>query len=116
MSGNASTEAATTTTAAAISEEYLADLRLRVRLTATTLDGEVKDLISAARADLALGGVLPARAADESDPLVKQAIATYLKAEFGLDNEDAEKYRASYQKQKVALSLSTDYISSGEEV
>lgn len=99
-----------------VSAEYLADIRLRVRTAATKLDGEVKDLILAARADLVGGGVLPAKAADESDPLVKQAISTYAKAEFGLDNEDSEKYRASYKSQKIALSLNSDYIETAEEV
>lgn len=103
--------------AAEVSAEYIASIRLRVRLTASKLDSEIKDLIKAARADLVeFGGVLPERAADESDPLVKQAIATYVKAEFGLDNEDAEKYRASYDKQKIALGLASSYIEPTEEV
>lgn len=105
-----------TTPAAEVSAEYLADIRLRVRTAATKLDGEVKDLILAARGALVLGGVLPAKAADESDPLVKQAVSTYVKAEFGLDNEDAEKYRASFEKQKIALALASDYIEAAEEV
>lgn len=102
--------------AAEVSAEYLADIRLRVRTSADKLDGEIGDLIRAARAALVLGGVLPDRAADESDPLVKQAVSTYVKAEFGLDNEDAEKYRASFEKQKIALALASDYIEAAEEV
>lgn len=109
-----STKAETTT--AAVSPEYLADIRLRVRRSANKLDGEITDLILAARADLVQGGILPARAADEADPLIKQAVATYVKAEFGLDNEDADKYRASYKTQKIALSMASDYIESAEEV
>ena len=87
-------EQANTTAAAEVSSEYLSDIRLRVRSSVDKLDGEIKDLILAARADLVRGGVLPARAADEDDPLVKQAISTYVKAEFGLDNDDADIYRA----------------------
>lgn len=104
------------TTATKVSPEYLADIRLRVRRSANKLDGEITDLILAARADLVQGGILPARAADEADPLIKQAVATYVKAEFGLDNEDADKYRASYKTQKIALSMASDYIESAEEV
>lgn len=70
-------EQANTTAAAEVSSEYLSDIRLRVRSSVDKLDGEIKDLILAARADLMRGGVLPARAADETDPLVKQAISTY---------------------------------------
>ena len=109
-------EKANTTAAAEVSSEYLSDIRLRVRPSVDKLDGEIKDLILAARADLVRGGVLPARAADETDPLVKQAISTYVKAEFGLDNDDADKYRASFRNQKIALSMASEYIEPTEEV
>lgn len=109
-------EQANTTDAAEVSSEYLSDIRLRVRSSVDKLDGEIKDLILAARADLVRGGVLPARAADETDPLVKQAISTYVKAEFGLDNDDADKYRASFRNQKIALSMASEYIEPTEEV
>lgn len=93
-----------------ISEEYLADFRGYVRTSSTKTDGEIRDLIAAARDDLVLGGVLPVRAQDEDDPLIKKAIASYVKAEFGLDNEDSEKYRAAYASLKNDLTLSTKYI------
>lgn len=109
-------EQANTTAAAEVSSEYLSDIRLRVRSSVDKLDLEIKDLILAARADLVRGGVLPARAADETDPLVKQAISTYVKAEFGLDNDDADKYRASFRNQKIALSMASEYIEPTEEV
>lgn len=109
-------EQANTTAAAEVSSEYLSDIRLRVRSSVDKLDGEIKDLILAARADLVRGGVLPTRAADETDPLVKQAISTYVKAEFGLDNDDADKYRASFRNQKIALSMASEYIEPTEEV
>ena len=92
-------EQANTTAAAEVSSEYLSDIRLRVRSSVDKLDG-----------------VLPARAADETDPLVKQAISTYVKAEFGLDNDDADKYRASFRGQKIALSMASEYIEPTEEV
>ena len=109
-------EQANTIAAAEVSSEYLSDIRLRVRSSVDKLDGEIKDLILAARADLVRGGVLPARAADETDPLVKQAISTYVKAEFGLDNDDADKYRATFRSQKIALSMASEYIEPTEEV
>lgn len=98
-----------------ISETYLADFRGYLRITSTKRDGEIKDLINAARDDLVLGGVLPVMAYAESDALIKKAIRAYVLADFGLDNEDSEKYRASYEKQKIALGLSNDYIKPGEE-
>lgn len=99
----------------AIGAEYLTSIRQYMRLTSTIHDSELEDLINAARADLALGGVLPAKAEDEQDPLIMRAVATYVKAEFGLDNDDSEKYRASYKEQRNGLALSDSYIASEQE-
>ena len=98
----------------AVSSEYLASVRHSVRLSSTVHDGELTDLINAARADLVLGGVLEAKANDETDPLIKKAVTTYVKAEFGLDNEDADRLRASYKEQRNGLSLSDSYIAAEE--
>ena len=99
-----------------ISEEYLSAFRRYVRITSTAHDGEIVDLIRAAREDLiSFGGILPERARDEGDPLVKRAVAAYVKSEFGLDNEDAELYRAAYDRLKVSLALASSYIG-GREV
>lgn len=114
MSESTNQEPAVQEPAADISEEYLAAGRLSIRTKSTAFDGEIVDLIRAAREDLALGGVLPERARDEADPLIKRAIMNYLKAEFGLDNDDADKYRAAYERLKVSLAMSSDYVGSGE--
>ena len=97
----------------AVSSEYVATIRQRLRNSSNALDNEITDLINAARADLVLGGVLESKAEDESDPLILQAISTYVKAEFGLDNDDSEKYRASYKEQRNGLTLSERYIAEG---
>ena len=81
----------------AVSSEYVAAIRQRLRLTTDDFDNEITDLINAARADLALGGVVEEKAND-------------VKAEFGLDNDDAERYRASYKEQRNGLTLSDKYI------
>lgn len=98
----------------AIGNSYLANVRQYMRITTKAHDPEIKDLIKAARADLVLGGVIEAKANDEKDPLILRAVATYVKAEFGLDNEDSEKYRASYKEQRNGLTLSDEYLK-GEE-
>ena len=98
----------------AIGDSYLTSIRQYVRVSSTAHDSELTDLINAARADLVLGGVLEVKAQDETDPLILRAIATYVKAEFGLDNEDSEKYRASYKELRNALSLADDYIAQEE--
>lgn len=99
---------------AEVSAEYLASVRLYLRETSTATDSEIADLIHAARADLALGGVLEDKANDEADPLIKKAVGTYVKAEYGLDNPDSEKYRAAYKELRNGLTLSDSYIKGGE--
>lgn len=100
--------------AVGISEEYLAAGRLSIRTKSTAFDGEIADMIRAAREDLILAGVFPERAWNEADPLIKRAIMNYLKAEFGLDNEDSDKYRAVYERLKVSLAMSSEYVGGGE--
>lgn len=97
-----------------ISKKYLDSIRLYLRNPATSLDGEIKDLINAGRDDLVLAGVLPAKAADEDDSLIKRAVGTYVKAEFGLDNDEAERYKAAYDNLKTRLTISTEYTVEGE--
>ena len=94
----------------AIGDSYLESVRKYMRLTNTAHDSEIKDLINAARADLVLGGVIEEKANDESDPLILRAVGTYVKAEFGLDNDDSEKYRAAYKELRNGLTLSDSYI------
>jgi hypothetical protein len=94
----------------AIGDSYLTSVRQCVRLTTTAHDSEISDLINAARADLVLGGVLEAKASDETDALILIAVKTYVKAEFGLDNPDRDKYREAYKELRNGLSLSDSYI------
>lgn len=93
-----------------ISETLVYSIRQYLRINHTRLDAEITDLIGAARADLLLGGIKAAKVEDENDALIKRAIVCYVKAEFGLDNADAEKYRESYNMLKRHLMLSGEYI------
>ena len=94
-----------------VSQELLYAARLAVRATRTSVfDGEIKDLILAARAELTRMGILPAKAYDDNDPLTRRACILYVKAEFGLDNPDAETYREAFKTLKMQLSLSSEYI------
>lgn len=93
-----------------ISEQYVFSIRRYLRINHTHFDAEITDLIGAARADLLLGGIKAVKVNDESDALIKRAIVVYVKAEFGLDNADGEKYRESYNMLKRHLMLSSEYI------
>ena len=81
---------------------------LRIAATNTAFDGEVGDLIDAAKKDLELAGVVADKAVD-TDPLIKRAIVTYCKAYFGYDNPDADRFIESYLMLKKHLVLSVDY-------
>lgn len=93
-----------------ISEQYVYSIRRYLRINHTHFDAEITDLIGAARADLLLGGIKADKVNDEGDALIKRAIVVYVKAEFGLDNADGEKYRESYNMLKRHLMLSSEYI------
>ena len=82
---------------------------LRISTNNTAFDSEITDLISAAKADLMLAGILPAKANDDTDPLIKRAITVYVKANFGWNNPDAEKLQQSYAMIKGHLALSQEY-------
>ncbi len=82
---------------------------LRISASNTAFDTEVQDLIDGARLDLQQSGVSSTKTNDEQDALIKRAITTYCKAQFGYDNPDAERFQRSYEMLKQHLSLAGDY-------
>lgn len=87
----------------------LDDVKTTLRITNTAYDGEVTDLINAAKADLILSGVETEKVEDETDTLIKRAISTYVKSNFGWGNLDSDKLQQSYERLKQHLALSTEY-------
>ena len=93
----------------------LDDVKLALRISSgtTAYDGEVQDLIAAAKANLKRAGVDPAKVdADDGnlDPLIKQAIVTYAKWRFGFDNPDADRLSKAYESLVADLTLSQEYL------
>jgi len=84
----------------------LDDVKTVLRISNTAYDTEINDLISAAKAELGLSGVIDIQ---ETDTLIKKAINTYVKANFGWDNPDAKRLQDSFEAIKAQLTLSTDY-------
>ncbi len=84
----------------------LESIRLALRIKSSAFDSEINDLIESAKSDLKMSGIVNLI---ETDPLIIQAIKTYCKANFGLDNKDSEKYQSSYDSLKQHLSLCGDY-------
>jgi len=81
-------------------------IRKALRIKNTVFDDEINDLINACKLDLSISGI---KIIDDTDPLIKQAVKTYVKANFGLDNKDGEKYMESYEAIKRHLALCGDY-------
>lgn len=86
----------------------LEDVKLALRISNTVYDSEVNDLIESARLDLIQSGV-SSELANSEDPLIKRAITTYCKANFGYDNPEAERFQEAYNMLKQHLSLAGDY-------
>ncbi|HBM74712.1 MAG TPA: DNA-packaging protein [Clostridiaceae bacterium] len=83
-------------------------IKLALRIDDNSLDEDIQDTIDAAIADLRLCGILESKIV-ETDPLILRAIKTFCKAEFSVDEKEAERYRESYDMIRNHLALSMDY-------
>lgn len=81
---------------------------LRISSPIAFLD-EIQELIDSAILDLKTSGVKVDLKRAEDDPLIRRAVITYCKANFGIDNKDSEKYEVAYEKLKNKLCLCGDY-------
>ena len=83
----------------------LEEVKLRIRVKNSKFDeGEIQPLIDACKQDMKRVGITKT----ETDPLVKQAIRFYCKANFGF-SEDSERYQAAYDALRDSMALSGDY-------
>lgn len=93
-------------------ESLLALVKQALRISVDAYDTELKMLISAAFLDLTAAGV-DLFTATTADDLVKMAVCTYCKANFG-NPQDADRIKRSYDEQKAQLSMKTGYTDWGE--
>lgn len=77
-----------------------------LRISSSSFDDEVTELIESAKLDLKISGI---KLSDSPDALIRRAIIIYCKAHFGYDNPDADRFRDSYVMLKQHLSLAGDY-------
>lgn len=82
---------------------------LRIDASDTSFDVEIQDLMDAVQAELTDVGVDPTLVSAATDPLIKKAITTYCKANFGYDTDNAEALLSSYEKLKIYLINSSTY-------
>ena len=86
----------------------LEEVKKLLRITGTAFDDEVNGLIDECKEDLRLSGVR-AETIDASDVMIKRAIRTYCKANFGFGQEDYERLMDSYNSMKSKLMTSVEY-------
>lgn len=84
---------------------------LRTSTTDAGLKGEITDLITAAKADLKVNGIISDEfsTANDNTPLITLAIQLYVKGHWGYDNPDADRLLAQYEALKTELSLHSQY-------
>lgn len=79
-----------------VTEELLAAAKLRLRKTrSNVLDDDIKQLAEVAISDLKRIGVSDNFLSDCADPIIREAVLTYVNANYG-NNPDSEKLMASY--------------------
>lgn len=83
----------------------LASAKLALRVTTNAFDDEINDLINAAVLDLGIAGITND---DTSDELIKRAVITYVRMNFG-QPDDYDRLKASYDEQKAQLGMATGY-------
>ena len=88
----------------------LDNVKTALRITTDAYDDELTDLIAAAQIDLQIAGVV---IPEELDAIVRRAIVTYCKANFGLP-DDYDRLKKSYDEQKAQLSTATGWTNWGE--
>lgn len=88
-------------------------VKTALRITTTQFDDELEHLIDSALLDLGFGGMKAIEKA-EADDVVKQAVVTYCKMNFGLP-EDYDRLKRSYDEQKAQLGTATGYTDWGVE-
>ena len=79
--------------------------KLALRVTTDAFDDEIQSLINASILDLGLAGVTND---DTTDELVKRAVITYVRLNFG-QPDDYDRLKASYDEQKAQLGMATGY-------
>lgn len=87
--------------------DILSAVKLALRITTTAFDSELYDLINAGMVDLRQAGITNM---DTSDPMVRRAIITFCRLNFGAP-DDYDRLKRSYDEQKAQMGMATRYTS-----
>lgn len=88
----------------------LEKVKTALRIVADEFNGEITDLINAAKCDLQIAGVSNV---SETDPLIVRAIILYCRMHFG-QPDDFDKLSESYDSLKARLMISSGYTEYGQ--
>ena len=80
-------------------------VKIALRIATDAFDAELTELIEAGQADLRLAGIINL---DTGDPLVRRALITYCRLNFG-QPDDYDRLKASYDEQKRQMGMATGY-------
>ncbi len=84
----------------------LDELKTILRVKSTIFDeDEILPMVEACKADMRISGV---NKLDEADPLVRQAIKLYVKANFGYA-DNSEKFQRDFEGLRDSMALSGEY-------
>ena len=86
-------------------------VRMALRISTTSFDDELTDLIKAGMKDLGITDIDSTLLTETNTvPLIQRAVITYCKMNFGyLEVEQYQKFKASYDEQKAQLLMSSPY-------
>lgn len=80
-------------------------VKIALRISTDAFDAELTELIEAGQADINHAGVFNL---NPDDPLVRRAIITYCRLNFG-QPDDYDRLKRSYDEQKAQMSMATGY-------
>lgn len=92
-------------------------VKVACRVTTTTFDEELTDLISAGLADLGITDIRADLLTENAEPLIQRAVITYCKLNFGfvqLAEDQYARLKESYDEQKAQLLMSSAYTDWGD--
>lgn len=97
-----------------ISDKFIRSMMVALRVKSENAMMEINDLAEACVIDLRIAGCKTIE--DINDPMVRQAIKLYCKANYGYDeSEETEKYRRAYMALRDSMALSSDYGGDADE-
>lgn len=93
--------------------DFLERVKLALRVAGDDFDEEIQDLMRAALLDLGITDINSEVLNEAPDPLVRQAVITYVKINFG-EPDEYDRLKSSYFEQKAQLLMSSNYTDYSE--